>query len=117
MSEPAELGNPAAAIKAAAGLRENELRSRILDTAIAGGLIVNYHQADRLSPVPGWPDLEIVGPLGIIYRELKTMTGRLSDDQRNVGALIRRGGGDWNVWRPVDWYAGTISHALFRLMD
>lgn len=51
----------------------------------------------------GFPDLTLVKPgVGILYRELKSDTGRLNANQEAWGNLITKAGGDWAVWRPRD---------------
>jgi hypothetical protein len=57
----------------------------------------------------GWPDLVLVGRDQILYRELKTRKGRLSDDQKAWRDLITRNGGDYSVWRPADWKVRIIT--------
>jgi hypothetical protein len=39
----------------------------------------------------------------LIFRELKSPTGRLSSEQDAWGDLLTRAGCDWQVWRPSDW--------------
>jgi hypothetical protein len=63
----------------------------------------------------GWPDWVIVGPCGILYRELKTERGTLTPEQRDVGARITRAGGNWSVWRPAQLLDGTIARQLSDL--
>lgn len=99
------------------GWTESQFRIVILAKCAALPLTVNYHKLDRLSPVMGWPDLEIVGPSGIYYRELKTMTGILSVDQRRIGSILAKADADWAVWRPVDWLSGVITSQLKRLAE
>ena len=38
----------------------------------------------RLGVVAGWPDLSIYGPTGCYFMEVKTPTGRLSNNQRQI---------------------------------
>ena len=97
------------------GWTETEFRTEILAKCEELGLVVNYHKLDKLSPVRGWPDLEIIGPCGICYRELKTMTGVLSVDQRRIGSKLAKADADWAVWRPVDWLSGIIASQLSKL--
>lgn len=51
----------------------------------------------------GWPDLVLVGHGRIMFRELKTDTGRLSAAQEMWGMALREGRQNWDVWRPKDW--------------
>jgi hypothetical protein len=39
----------------------------------------------------------------IIFRELKTGKGRLSQQQARWGELLLKSGLDWQIWRPSDW--------------
>lgn len=94
---------------------EAEFRRNVLDKCNGLDLLVNYHQIDSLSPLKGWPDLEIVGRYGILYRELKTMTGVLSVQQRRIGSKLAMAGANWSIWRPVDWRAGIIEQQLTRI--
>jgi len=50
----------------------------------------------------GFPDLVLVhkGGRGIIYAELKTDLGRLSEHQLDWGEAILTAGGEYHVWRP-----------------
>jgi hypothetical protein len=65
--------------------------------------------------VRGWPDRVIVGPRGILFRELKTMSDVLSVDQVRVGERITAAGGDWAVWTPADATCGLIGRTLHEL--
>lgn len=72
--------------------------------------LAGHHVRDsrRGGGMPGWPDWVIIGPGGILYRELKAEHGIVEPDQRRMGALISRAGGDWDVWRPRDLFSGVI---------
>jgi hypothetical protein len=50
----------------------------------------------------GFPDLVLVhkGGRGIIFAELKTDLGRLSEHQLDWGEAILTAGGEYHVWRP-----------------
>ena len=52
----------------------------------------------------GFPDLVLVSPSGrgIIFAELKTDTGKLSDEQIRWGESIVKSGGEYYLWRPKD---------------
>jgi hypothetical protein len=52
----------------------------------------------------GYPDLTLVSTrgAGIIFVELKTNNGTLTDEQREWGEAILRSGGEYYVWRPRD---------------
>jgi hypothetical protein len=79
------------------------------------GLLHHHNPDSRRVKSSGFPDSVIVGPGGILYRELKDKYGRLSPEQRRWGSKITRAGGDWAVWRPADWEDGTITRQLLAL--
>ncbi len=74
-----------------------------------------YHDHDARRNQPGWPDLVIWGPGGIVYRELKSDLGRPSRAQLRLGQALAAAGADWAIWRPDDWRHGTIASALLTL--
>lgn len=76
-----------------------------------------YEQDSRRQRLKGWPDLVILGPRGQLWRELKTAWGDVTSEQRQLGALIMRGGGNWAVWRPADLYAGIIKDQLAGIAE
>jgi hypothetical protein len=83
--------------------------------AIADLGLFGYHPRNSKGSAAGWPDWVIVGRGGILYRELKTEHGSLSPEQRHVGELITRAGGNWAVWRPRDRLDGSIGRELASL--
>lgn len=86
----------------AGSMRERELQTGVLSLARLMGLLV-YHTYDSRRSQPGFPDLVIVGPRGVLYRELKTINGRVSPDQQKWLAALQRAGQDAGVWRPDQW--------------
>lgn len=60
----------------------------------------------------GWPDWTIVGPGGILFRELKSETGKPSPEQVVWLEKLRAAGGDADVWRPADWRSGRVQDEL-----
>jgi hypothetical protein len=50
---------------------------------------------------PGWPDLVLVKGGRIIFAELKAADGQLSQEQKDVLALLVNVG-ECHVWRPSD---------------
>lgn len=60
-----------------------------------------YHTHDSRRSEPGFPDLVIVGPGGVLWRELKTERGRLTVPQKAWLARLRAAGQDAEVWRPT----------------
>lgn len=72
----------------------------------------HYHTHDSRRSVPGFPDLVIVGPAGVLFRELKTATGRVSHDQQEWIRALTEAGCDVAVWRPADLVAGIVQSEL-----
>lgn len=70
-----------------------------------------YHPYDSRRSVPGWPDLVLVGRT-VIYRELKTATGRLTSAQTQWGLWLGDARQDWDVWRPEDLRSGRVHREL-----
>lgn len=60
----------------------------------------------------GWPDLTIVGPGGVLFRELKSPTGTTTPDQRAWIAALAEAGADVGVWKPRDLDSGRIRAEL-----
>lgn len=61
-----------------------------------------YHTHDSRRSVPGFPDLVIAGPGGVLFRELKAAS-RLSRQQSDWITALARAGADVTVWRPEHW--------------
>lgn len=72
-----------------------------------------YHVYDSRQSAPGFPDLVIVGPKGVIFAELKSATGKLSNHQRDWLRDLHTAGQKTFVWRPADW--PTIERELRSL--
>lgn len=71
-----------------------------------------YHPFFSRRSAAGWPDLALCGDSGFLLRELKTDSGRLTLDQQEWGARLRKAGQDWDVWRPGDLQSGRIQLEL-----
>ena len=64
---------------------------------------------------PGWPDLVIAGPHGLLIRELKTAHGIWSPAQQKWIGLLRTPTAvdvDVDVWRPADLTSGRIHREI-----
>lgn len=106
-------------------MTEDELQRAVFDLAKLHHLHVAHFRAAMtakgrwVTPVAadgkGYPDLTAVGPGGVIWRELKTDTGRLSDEQKLWIQRLVEAGADVAVWRPRDWASGEIAATLQRL--
>jgi len=75
-----------------------------------------FHPHDSRRSVPGFPDLVLVGPGGVAYRELKTDRGTLSPEQTTWKWALLAAGQDWAIWRPSDLASGLIRAELDGLM-
>lgn len=52
----------------------------------------------------GFPDLVLAHDrYGVMFVELKTTRGRLSEHQSDWIATLASAGAEWHVWRPSDW--------------
>lgn len=72
-----------------------------------------FHSADgRRDQGAGFPDLVIVGPGGVIYRECKGPAEELSARQVNWKYALIGAGASWGVWRPADLEAGRVERHL-----
>lgn len=74
-----------------------------------------FHNAVAVGSNPGYPDLTIWGPGGVIFRELKGTTGELTVIQHEIIISMRDAGLDVAVWWPEDYHLGIIGNELDRL--
>jgi len=83
-------------------MTERDLLDAVRDACRWAGLLA-YHTFDSRRSERGFPDLVLVGPRGVLWRELKSSRGRLSPAQREWLDMLHRAGSDVDVWRPDDW--------------
>ena len=81
-------------------MTEKQFQTQVVMVAKANGWIV-YHTYDARRSAPGFPDLVLVRDR-VIYRELKTDTGRVSQAQQEWGDALTKAGADFAIWRPRD---------------
>ena len=93
-------------------MSEDELQEEIRALCASMHLSAQHVHDSRRCWLPGWPDLFIIGPRGVLARELKSEDGKLSPDQRTVGAKLICAGVSWAVWRPRDLFAGVVAEQL-----
>lgn len=62
----------------------------------------------------GYPDLTIVGPAGLMFRELKSSTGSVTPEQKTWLLVLSRVA-DADTWRPTDLRSGRIERELRAL--
>jgi hypothetical protein len=63
----------------------------------------------------GFPDLIVVGPAGVLARELKTDRGVPSTAQLCWLTALSAAGVDAGIWRPIHLHDGTITRTLQAL--
>jgi hypothetical protein len=94
---------------------ETELAAYVAGQAAKRGLLAYHLDAARRRSNPsskGFPDWVIAGPGGVLFRELKTQAGTLSDQQNLWLDILCAGGADARVWRPEDVNAGLVEAQL-----
>jgi hypothetical protein len=88
-----------------------KIRLRVLQLNLTGFCTPDSRRMTR-----GWPDWGIMGPNGVLFRELKTEPGVLTYEQSIVGGMLRKAGADWAIWRPSDWLSGIIIKQLESIL-
>jgi hypothetical protein len=87
-----------------------------LDVRIRGRVeqmnLIGFSSPDSRRTQRGWPDWAIMGPRGVLFRELKTEPGTLTYEQSIVGGMLQKAGASWGIWRPSDWLDGIIMKEL-----
>lgn len=92
---------------------EEDLTEAIRDLCKSFRLERSHTLRSTGSP-PGFPD-EVIGQPGrslVLFREVKTTTGRLSDKQRMWLAILHGAGFNVGVWRPIHLLNGTIQREM-----
>lgn len=92
---------------------ERSYQSAIVDLAHHFGWHVHHGLPAQIRPGvwrthvmgdTGFPDLVLAHPrYGVLFVEIKTVRGRLSDGQKSWLEALRSGGAEAHVWRPEDW--------------
>ena len=96
----------------AARMSETELMEEIRGQCSELGLLAYHDHDSRRSWGPGFPDLVVAGPRGVIFRECKDMRNSLSPDQRKWRNVLEAGGANWELWRPAHLAEGVIAREL-----
>lgn len=96
---------------------ETELRARIVELLSNTALFLKAHPDSRRDHEsdPGFPDMVIAGPGGVLYRELKDPYDTLSQQQLAWRDVLLASGQDWAIWRPADLLGGRIERELLAL--
>jgi hypothetical protein len=92
-------------------MSEDELEEHV--RAICKDLgVLRIHVYNSRGTTPGVPDDILIGPRGILWRELKTMRGKPTPAQQQMGHALTVAGQDWGVWRPSLLLSGVIAREL-----
>lgn len=94
-------------------MTEAELQRSVLELAAMFGWRVAHFRAARTAhgwrtavaaDGAGFPDLVLVHPEhGVIFAELKSSKGTLTDEQRAWAVALTAARARWYCWRPSDW--------------
>lgn len=95
-------------------LTEAELQYQVLELCKWKGLLV-YHTRDSRGSQPGFPDLVIAGPRGLLFRELKSARGQLQPMQRQWRWMLEQAGQDWAIWQPASLTGGRVNAELAEI--
>lgn len=71
-----------------------------------------YHTHDSRRSQPGFPDIVLVKDGRLIFAELKSAKGRLSQPQKDWIGALERTAAEVFVWRPADLVDGSVLAAL-----
>jgi len=92
-------------------ISEAAFQQQVVDLARLCGWFVHAERPARTNdgwrtPIQGdagFPDLVLTRGKRVLFVELKSATGRLSQAQRRWLIALRSSGADVHVWRPYDW--------------
>ena len=95
-------------------MTEAELQSAIVEMANWLGFKLAYHTHDSTHSAAGFPDLVLVSTRArrVLFVEVKSEKGKLSDDQVRWYAGLNAAGAEVFVWRPSDWKNGAVEKGL-----
>lgn len=83
-------------------LTEKEFLAQIIQLAKVYGFRT-YHPFLSIRSERGFPDLTLVKPGRLIFAELKTDRGKLTEKQEEWLMALREAGAEAYVWRPAQW--------------
>lgn len=101
-------------------MRESTLQGIVRSVALRCGYLY-YHTHDSRRSDPGFLDTELLSnprewpvekPLRQMWIELKTETGKLTEDQELRIEALTLMGREVYVWRPSDWFSGEIERVV-----
>jgi hypothetical protein len=88
----------------------------LFNDAVAGlpRPVIYHHDTDSRKQEEGWPDCLVIGAGGVMLAELKREGEDPTPAQERELEKARRSGAVRfvRVYRPSDWYAGTITREL-----
>lgn len=82
---------------------ERDFQRAVVDLATASRWTLCYHTLNSRGSASGFPDLVLVRVPELIFAELKTDKGRVSDAQHEWLRSLEACGVETYVWRPSDW--------------
>lgn len=92
-------------------MTEAQLQAAVIACARLLGWRV-YHTHDSRRSAAGFPDLCMVRDNRLIFAELKSARGRVSDDQEEWLLALIETGAEACVWYPTAWLSGEIEAVL-----
>lgn len=105
-------------------MTEAEFQAQVIELCAGRKLwpvVVNPERfSQRTAANRGFPDLMIIGPGGVLYRELKSAAGMdpgrgLRPDQTTWKYRLLAAGLDWAIWMPRDLAIGRIESELHSI--
>ena len=93
-------------------MSEDELEEQVLELCKDLGILRFHNPDSRRVKERGLPDDILIGPRGVLWRELKNMRRKLTTEQEQVGEDLLRNGQDWACWRPCDLLSRRIEREL-----
>lgn len=104
-------------VKMASLMPEDALQGHVA-TLCKGLHVKHWHHRLSKGTEPGWPDSFMVGPGGILVRELKRedrSKGKVTAAQQECLDLMGLHGLDVGVWRPSDLFSGRIEDEILSI--
>ena len=111
-------------------MSETELKDAVIEMASLFGWLVHHDRparkgdggwATHIQGNAGFPDLCMARDGRVIFAELKSETGKFTDEQFAWGLAVHgrwapSAGGthEYHEWRPSEWLDGTIEKVLKR---
>jgi len=96
-------------------MSENELEQHIRSILADLPGVLAYHTFNSQRSASGYPDWTLVGPCGVLFRELKRQAKKPTPAQAEWLVALKRAGENAGVWRPAQLLDGTIARELAAL--